>query len=766
MRNPRLVAVLGAGTMGSRIAAHFANAGVPALLLDLASPGPDRNAGVKRAIKTAAKSRPGAFFSPYAKDLVTPGNFEDDFGTIAACDWIVEAVVEDLEVKRSVWKRAAALSRDDAILSTNTSGIPLARIIEGFPDEVRRRFLGTHFFNPPRYLHLVELIPGLDTAPEVLEYVSDFCDRRLGKGVVQAKDTPNFIANRIGSFFGATAYRIMIEDGYTVEEVDALTGPLIGLPKSATFRLLDLIGLDVWASVSKNLYDLVPDDPWRDRFLPPEFLVRMLERGWLGEKSGQGFYRRVGAAKEIHAIDWKTLEYHPARKPEIPSVDAARSITELPERLRMLATLPDRWGRFLWKLFSDTFLYAAERIPEISPRVVEIDRAMKWGYAHKLGPFELWDALGFESVCDRLEREGRMLPLNVAGMRAAGAASFYRAADRGNQPRAEYFDLRTEAYAPLESLPGGIDLAAIRRARGVVKSSAGASLIDLDDGVLCLEFHSKANTIGDDEIAMVESGIEEAARNFQALLIANQGANFSGGANLLALLAAARERNWDAIEAMVRRFQQMNADLKRSPVAVVAAPFSRVLGGGAELVLHAARIQASAELYMGMIEASVGLIPAGGGCKELLQRLDASEVFELIAFAKVSTSAAIALELGFLRESDGITMNPDRLIGDAKAAALALAPNYAPPAASGVQVGGEQVYAALKLSAWTTYQGGFITSYDLEIAEKLAYVLSGGRLSGTQVVPEQYVLDLEREAFLSLCGNTETQARMERALRK
>ncbi len=431
MRTLRRVAVLGAGTMGSRIAAHFANAGVPSLLLDVVLPNEaNRNAAAVRGIETAYKTNPKAFFDDSARSLVTAGNFEDDLDRVRACDWIIEAVTENLEVKRQLWRRVEAVRAPDAIVSTNTSGIPLRKISEGFSPEFRRHFCGTHFFNPPRYLHLVEVIPGEETAEEVLGFVSHFCDVRLGKGVVRCKDTPNFIGNRIGSFWGSTTAKTMIEDGYTIEEVEALTGPVIGLPNSASFRLLDLVGLDVWAFVARNLYEGVPDDPWRERFLPPPFLAEMMKRGWLGEKTGQGFFKRVGKEREIHALDWQTLEYHPMQKAKFASVEAVKPVEDLGERLRMLVNSPDRAGQFLWKLFSDVLLYSAERIPEISDRIVEIDRAMRWGYAHALGPFELWDALGFRAVVERLRREGRALPASVERMAAAGAESFYRSGRR------------------------------------------------------------------------------------------------------------------------------------------------------------------------------------------------------------------------------------------------------------------------------------------------------------------------------------------------
>ena len=750
--------------MGARIAAHFANAGVPALLLDIVIPGqPNRNAAAMKGIETAAKQRPPGFFTDDKVALVTPGNFEDDLAKLSDCDWIIEAVVENLEIKRDLWRKVDAVRKKGAILSTNTSGIPLAQISEGFSHDFRRQFLGTHFFNPPRYLHLMELIPGADTDPKVLEFVEEFGDRRLGKGVVRTKDTPNFIANRIGSFFGGTIAKTMLEEDFTIEEVDAITGPLIGLPSTASFRLLDLVGLDVWAFVGSNLYAAVPNDPWRDRFLPLDFQKKMIEQKWLGNKSGQGFYKAVGKGdnKEFHVLDWKTLEYKPPSKPRFASVDSARNIEDLGERLRMLVAADDRAGRFLWKVFSDLFLYSAEMIPEISDRVVEIDRAMRWGYANKLGPFEFWDALGFVDVVTRLEAERRPLPENIKRMLSRAALSFYRQAGQAH-PATEYFDFHTNAYQTLEPRTGIVTLAERKRSNGVVASNPGASLVDLGDGVLCVEFHSKMNALGEDNIAMMYAGLEETNKNFAAMVIANEGENFSVGANLMMVLLAAQEGEWDELDRAIARFQQVNMALKYAAKPVVAAPFARTLGGGCEIALHATRSQASAETYIGLVEVGVGLIPGGGGCKELLVRLkDPRKVFELIGYAKVSGSAEEAKKLGLLDRADSISMNGERLIGDAKQLALELAPRYSPGLPrTDIKVAGESGFALLKIGAWSMRQGHYISDHDVLIAEKLGNILTGGRLTGEQMVSEQYLLDLEREAFLSLCGNPKTQERM------
>ena len=755
--------------MGSRIAAHFANAGIPALLLDIVLPNQaNRSAAALGGLETALKQKPAAFFTPETKSLVTTGNFEDDLAKIRDCDWIVEAVTEKLEIKRALIEKVLKHRKPGSIFSTNTSGIPLASIAEGFPTEFRQHFLGTHFFNPPRYLHLLEMIPGPETLPAVRDHIADFSDRHLGKGVVPCKDTPNFIANRIGSFLGATVQNLTVEMGFTIEEVDVLTGQLIGLPKSASYRLLDIVGLDIWAHVTKNLYDLVPGDPWRERFVLPPFFARMIERGWLGDKTGQGFYKRTGKGdkKEILALDLNTLEYQPSKKARFASVEGVRNIEDLPQRLRALMALTDRPGTFLWRLFSDLVLYSASMVPEISDRVVEIDRAMRWGYVNSLGPFELWDALGVEETVARMRQEQRQIPENVEKMLSTGAKSFYQVPSDA-RPRHEYFDLLANSYKCLEDRPGITVLKDVRHAHGVVKKNGGASLIDIGDGVLCLEFHSKMNSLGDDQISLIRAGIEETSKNFEAMIVANQGENFSVGANLMLVLLAAQEEEWEELEAAINRFQQATMLIKYAPKPVVSAPFGLTLGGGCEIAIHSARVQASAETYMGLVEVGVGVIPGAGGTKEMLVRFgSAQKAFELIAYAKVATSAAEARAFGLLRPQDQITMNPERLIDDAKALALSVAPNYvAGVPRTDVEVGGAEDLALLKTGIYLARQANYITDYDTVVGEKLAYVLSGGPLTGRQTVSEQYLLDLEREAFLSLCGQRKTQGRMQHMLK-
>ncbi len=767
MRSITRAAVLGAGAMGSRIAAHLANAGVPTLLLDLPGDPPDRSRLARAAWESLPKHKPASLFVPEYRERITVGNFDDHLAELRACDWIIEAVAENLEIKRSLLERVVPHRAPHAAVSTNTSGIPVAAIADGFPEDFRRHWLGAHFFNPPRYLYLLELIPGPDTSPALVSWLSDFCDRRLGKGVVRAKDTPSFIANRIGTFATATTFGLMQRDGLSIEEIDALTGPVIGNPKSATFRTLDLVGVDVLVHVLRSLQQNLPNDPRRDRFCVPPFLDQMLARGWLGEKSGQGFYRRAGT--EILALDWRTLEYRPRQKPRFPSLEMVKNAESARQRLPLLLAAGDGAANFLWNLLSEVICYAATLVGEVADRIVEIDRAMRWGFAQELGPFELWDALGVENVAGRLRQEGRPVPEPVERMLASGVKSFYQ----GNQ----HYDLLAGRYQDLEPRPGVLILRDLKQSSRKLKGNAGASLIDLGDGVLAVEFHSKMNTIGEDQIGMLMAGLKELA-NFEALVVANQGENFSAGANLVLVLMAAQSGEWEDLDLGIRRFQQANMALKYAPKPVVGAPFGLTLGGGAEISLHCSRVQAHAELYMGLVEVGVGVIPAGGGTKEFLIRLtddvpaDASllpavqQAFETIGYAKVSSSAEEARRLRFLRPGDSVTMNRDRLVADAKAAALTLARSYQPPSPrAGVRVLGQAGLAALQMAVYLGRQGGYISEYDAVVAGQLARVLCGGNLSGQPVVSEQYLLDLEREAFLSLCGRRQTQERMQHMLK-
>jgi len=809
------VAVLGAGTMGARIAAHMANAGVPCYLLDIvpSEPTPEekrkgralqspdvRNRIVRAGLEAALKSRPAAFFTPEIAHRITLGNFEDNLAWCAEVDWIIEAVVENLEIKRQLLGRVEQHRKPGTMVTTNTSGLPIRLIAEGRSAEFQQHWAGTHFFNPPRYMKLVELIPGPNTQLEVLQALGDFCDRQLGKGVVIAKDTPNFIANRIGTFSVLNVLRLMAELEMTVEEVDACTGPAVGWPKSATFRTADIVGLDVLVSVVRNIYENVPNDESREIYRVPPFIEEMVKRGWLGEKAGRGFYQRVkkGAESEILSLDWQKMDYRPQQKVKFASLETARTIEDTQERLRALLAPVfsgqggDKAAKFLWGSLSEMCLYAARRVPEIADSVAEVDRAMRWGFAWELGPFELWDAVGVELMAKQLERAGKALPPLVSRLLASGKTSFYQSA----QGCVACFDLATASYRQIREPGGVIVLKSLQERSKLVEKNSGASLIDLGDGVLCCEFHTKMNAIGGDIASMLQAGLRRLRSDFDAMVIANQAANFSAGANLMLLLVAAQEQEWDDIHMAVRQFQNVNLALKYAPRPVVAAPQGMALGGGCEICLQASRIHAAAEAYIGLVETGVGLIPAGGGTKEMLIRanehaaavsgvsvmLSGKEgsdldlfhalkpVFENIAMARVSTSAEEARELGYLRRDDSIAMNRDRLVADAKHTALALVrAGYHPPASTplepAIRVLGEQFLAAAKLAIHMMLRGEYITEYDALVSRKLASVLAGGALSAPQMVSEQYILDLEREAFVSLCGERKTQERIAHTLK-
>jgi 3-hydroxyacyl-CoA dehydrogenase len=793
------VAVLGAGTMGSRIAAHLANAGVSCILLDMASPGAApvdgaaRNKIVRTGLEAAKKANPAAFFTPRFAERVAIGNFDDDLERCAEADWIIEVVAENLEIKRKLLWRVADVRRPGSIVTTNTSGLPVHLIAEGMSEEFQQHWAGTHFFNPPRYLKLVELIPGPQTAPEVIELLSDFCDRRLGKGVVVAKDTPNFIANRIGTFSMLNALRLMGAMEMTVEEVDACTGPIIGQPKSATFRTADIVGLDVLVHVVKNIYDSVLNDESREMYQVPALVEEMVRRNWLGDKTGQGFYKRVGGGeggKKILTLDVSTMEYRARQKPRFSSLEMAKGIEELGERLRTLVgpvidgEKGDKAQEFLWGTLSETCLYAARRLPEISDSVADVDRAMRWGFGWELGPFEVMDAIGIGAFAESVHKEGRSLPATIEKVLTSGRKGFYES-EKG---ATTVYDLASGGAKKVEEPHGVQILRSVKEAGREVERNSGASLVDLGDGVLCCEFHSKMNAIGAELIAMIHKGLKRLDSDFDAMVIANQAVNFSVGANLMLVLVAAQEQEWDELHLAVKQFQNANLAIKYAPKPVVVAPQGLALGGGCEVSLHGARIQAAAEAYMGLVEAGVGLIPGGGGSKEMLiraneQAADGEEldlfhvlrpIFETIAMAKVGTSAEECRDLGFLRREDGVSMNRDRVVADAKETALALwRRGYKAPAASwqdgarstNIKVLGEQFLAAAKMAIHMMQRGGYASDHDALVGRKLANILAGGALSAPQMVSEQYVLDLEREAFVSLCGERKTQERIAHTLK-
>jgi 3-hydroxyacyl-CoA dehydrogenase len=745
----RSAAVLGAGTMGAQIAAHLANAGVRTDLLDM-------TADVAReGLKRAAALKPDPFFTRDAASLITVGGFDTDMGRLASADWIVEAVVERLDAKQALLEQVERVRRAGTIVSSNTSGIPIAALADGRTGEFRRHWLGTHFFNPPRYLRLVEVIPTPDTDPAVLARISAFIDHDLGKGVVVAKDTPNFIANHIALFGVVQTLRALESGEFSIEEIDAMTGRAIGRPKSATFRTMDIAGIDVLGHVMSNLATRLPG-PERAIFATPTLVASLIERGWVGEKAGRGFYRKEGA--DILTLDPATFEYRPKQPVKLPALEAAKSIDDVRERLKTLFFGRDKVGAFLRATLAPTLVYTAHVTPEIAYSINDVDRAMKWGFGWELGPFETWDALGIRAV---LEAAGEKDPPPLA------ADVLQRGADRFRG-----------GLVP----PAAPDLQILRSARErerVVRSNAGASLVDLGDGVLAVEFHSKMNAIGGDTVAMLDAGIKEAEQNFAALVVGTDAVDFSVGANLMLVLLEAQEGNWDEIDLMVRTLQRTTEALRYANVPVVVCPAGMTLGGGCEILLHGDRVQAAAESYIGLVEVGVGLIPAGGGTKEMLARATAmcsgpqddlldlvQPVFETIGFAKVSTSAEHARHLRFLTAADGITMNRERLIADAKSAALARRDGYRPPPKrTAIPVGGETLQAALNLGIHLAWRAGRIGDHDVVVGRALARVLAGGALPHRTTVSEDYILDLEREAFVRLCGERKTLERIQHTLK-
>jgi len=778
----RRAAVLGAGTMGSRIAAHIANAGIPVLLLDL----PAKEQIAARAIDALAKSKPAALFEPSRAALITPGTFDDDLPKLANCDWIIEAIVENLEIKTALLTRVLPHLAAHALLTTNTSGLPISQIASILPAQIRKKFFGTHFFNPPRYMRLLEVIPTPDSDPAAVSAFSAFADLVLGKQVVFAHDTPNFIANRIGIAVMFNAANLMLEQGLTIEEVDALTGPAIGWPRTGTFRLADLVGIDILAHVAANF----PQGVTGGKFSP--ILDELLKRGWLGDKSGQGFYKKNRSAdgkEERLVLDLSTFEYRPSVKTALPTLEMAKNAATLPERLRLLlANNPakDKAAAFLWPFLSSLWNFAADRIGEVADDAPSIDAAMRAGFNWEMGPFEMWDAAGVADTVARMKALGLPVGGAVEELLAASRTAWFSPdGDACFQPT-------TNQLVSIPAVPGYARVADFRRSHGVLRSHAGASLVDLGNGIACIELHSLKNAIGGDVLALISAALSpssDAVRDFSAFVISGDRDNFSVGANLMQLLLAAQEGEWDELASVIRHFQQMTAAIKFCPRPVVAAPFGLTLGGGAEICLYAARRQPHAETYMGLVEAGVGLIPAGGGTKEMfLRALDATialappdprdppsrfaqsaelatalkRSLETIAMAKASTSAAEARALGLLAPADRITMNRERLLLDAKSEAAALAESgYAPPQPrTQIPAPGLAALATLETGIYLMGEAGYASEHDQKVARWAAYILAGGRITAGTLVSEQYFLDLEREAFLSLCGERKTQERI------
>jgi 3-hydroxyacyl-CoA dehydrogenase len=793
MRKIRSAAVIGAGTMGAGIAAHLANVGIPCLVLDIVPPSmteEEKQAGVSAddrkfrnrlanlGVENLKKTRPSPLYDVEDIALLTTGNLEDDLEKISGVDWVIEVVAENMAIKKGLYARIEKYWKPGSIVSTNTSGLSVNEMVADCSPEFRGHFLGTHFFNPPRYMKLLEFIPGNDTDPAIVEFMKDFADRVLGKGVVMAKDTPNFIGNRIGVFGLMATLEAMNAVGLNVEEVDAITGPAMGRPKSATFRTLDLVGLDIFLNVARNVGEKVTE-PWEvEIFKPPSVLLEMLEKRWLGEKTGQGFYRKVKGegTKEILSLDLNTMEYRPQQKTKFKALEATKAAATVPERLKVLAESDDKAGQFSWLVIRDVLCYAALKVAEIADDIVNVDRAMRWGFNWEVGPFETWDALGVKETAERIEKDGKDVPLLIKEMLAAGCDSFYKK-ENGKKL---FYDFKTRSYQLLEVPFGTINLSDYRETGKVVKSNQAASLIDLGDGVACLELHPLRQAIGPDLITMLFRAADEVEKNYDGLILTSQARNFCVGANLMLVLMAAQADEWDEIDLIARQLQDSLMRLKYLEKPVVGAPAGMALGGGYEILAHCDRVLAAAETYMGLVELGVGVIPAGGGSKEMALRAvenvmhnEQVDLFPLVsanlltvAQAKVSGSAREAVKLGYLRPRDGFVANQDRLVYEAKQLVLSMVQaGYKPPVQRRIRVLGETGLATVKAAVYGMKEGRYISEYDAYLAEKLAYVMCGGNVQPNTWVTEQYLLDLEREMFVHLCRQRKTQERMAHLLK-
>ena len=793
--------VIGAGVMGATIAAQLANVGIETFLLDIVPPeltDDEKKKGLTKESKTfrdkfglnglniALKSKPASFYISENAKLITIGNLEDNLEWLSEVDWIIEVVVERLDIKKSVFEKIETVLKPGTIITSNTSGISAKAMCEDRTENFRKHFAITHFFNPPRYMKLLEIVPNPDTLPEVIETLAYICEKVLGKGVVYAKDTSNFVANRIGTYNMFSVINAMVDMGLTVEAVDKLTGPVIGNAKSASFRTADLVGLDTLLHVADNVYEGCPDDEKKDVFKPPDFINQMVEKKLLGEKTKQGFYKKTKDSKGkkvILSLDCNTLEYSPQEKVNLASLEAAKNVSGTPQKMKSLYYAKDLAGKFTFGHISEMFIYAANRIPEIADDIVNIDNALKWGFGRKMGPFETWDAVGISKSVAKMKEAGYEIPSWVQELLDSGKEAFYKK----EAGALYYYDIPSKDYKEVPVKPGIILLPSLKEREKQVAGNTGASLIDIGDGVTCLEFHSKMNAIGEDIISLIVQSADIVSRDFEGLVIANHGTNFSVGANLAMVLFAAQEEEWDDLDWAIKALQDALMKLKYLDKPVVAAPAGMALGGGCEICLASDRVRFAAETYMGLVEVGVGVIPAGGGCKELLIRNTehlfevqrggvypkqiefmpfVARAFETIAMAKVSTSGPEAIKLGYLRPTDKLTVNRDYLIEDAKKTVLAInLEGYTPlRPLEEIRVAGENTFAMMKLALWTMHEQGFALDHDVTVGTKVAYVLCGGNVLENTKVSEQYLLDLEREAFLSLCGDPKTQARIEHML--
>jgi 3-hydroxyacyl-CoA dehydrogenase len=775
-------AVLGAGVMGAGIAAHLAGAGIRTYLFDIVPPKlseaerADKRARNKLAIsgiENALKAKPAAFFDPDAARLITPGNFDDDLDKLAKCDLVIEAVVERLDIKKSLFAKVAQVIGPNTLLASNTSGLSINAMGADLPPDVQKRFVVMHFFNPVRYMRLLEIVPSQKTSPETVERAARIGEM-LGKGIVYGKDTPNFVANRIGIYGLMQVIRTMQSDGYSIEEVDKIVGTPMGRPKSAAFQTADIVGIDTFVHVAKNCFDSLPNDEEREVFKMPAFIEKLVADGKLGRKSGAGFYKKVG--DEIQVLDWQTGEYRPEKKVRIDSLGVAKNVEDVRQRLKGLVNADDRAGQFAWKVLSRSLAYTARRVGEIADDIVNIDRAMRWGFNWDLGPFEAWDAIGVEESVARMKKDGVQVPAWVEDMLKSGKKSFYE----GTEAAKQHWSPKAKKLAAVAHDPKHIRLAALKEdKKRVVRSNFGASLVDIGDGAVCLEVHTKMNTVDGDVVQMMNEAVDEAEKNFEALVIANDGEHFGAGANLMLIFMAAQQKEWGQIDTMVREFQNANQRLKYAKVPVVAAPFQYTFGGAAEIAMAATACQAHAETYMGLVEVGVGLVPAGGGCLRMVERWAMEPVtVELvdalpfvaqaslnIAMAKVATGAEEAKRMRYLKTSDGVSLNRDHLLYEAKARALGLArAGHRRPIPRMIKAAGLDAARTIGIRVWGMVESGFATEHDGVIARKVAHIVCGGNVAAGAEVTEQHFLDLEREAFLALCGEEKSQARMQSIL--
>ena len=776
--------VIGAGTMGAALAAHLANAGVPVTLLDIVPrDAPAGNKAARDKIVTEGwdrclKARPANLMSSDLASLVKLGNLEDDFDACARADWIIEAIVEQIDIKQRLMARIDAVRKPDAIVTTNTSGIPIKAIAAECSKGFKQHFLGTHFFNPPRYLKLLEVIPTADTKKEVTAFISWFGENRLGKGIVLCKDTPNFIGNRVAFGTAAFAMNYFLENGYTVDEVDSLTGPLMGHPKTATFRLIDLVGIDVWEHVGRNLKAAIPHDklamPYLEAEKPNKLIATMVERNWLGNKTKVGFYKEVRTEegkKEFWSLDLKKMEHVPPGKPRFDSVGKAKDLPGLGERLTVFLAESDRAAALIQALTYQGFQYATSIIPEVADTPKPIDDAVRWGFMHEAGPFEIWDMVGVAASVGKMNAAGFAPAPWVGEMLKSGCETFYKY--KAGQ-KVGVYDVNKKKYVPIKR-PAGLVLLKELGRKALISENAGATMYDIGEGVALVEFHTKMNVLDADNVGMVGEALDRVDRDFLGLVVGNEAENFSAGANLFMVVVAAQQGMWDVLEQAVKGLQDVNMRMRYSAKPVVVAPAGLTLGGGCEMTMHGSRVVAAAETYIGLVELGAGVIPAGGGTKEYLRRivnplmrLSSAEVLpglmkvlEQIGQAKVATSAEEARQFAILGPADRVVLNRETLLSEAKKEVLHMAAvGYKPPAPELVYAAGRDALAALRVGVWSMKEGKYITEYENVIAGKLANIMTGGDLSRPAWVSEQYILDLEREAFLSLCGNAKTQERM------